>query len=144
MGPGGYLRNGVVREPSLQGADGGVKMPGWHQMAGFPDGGAGMPGPDFPGIRPSVQTQHARGQSGGDMHGTAVHGDHAMTPADQPDEFPQGGLIEKVLRIGRKRGREGLEALSYQQDWQWSQSLAEQEHLGRGQGFAGAATERMQ
>ena len=102
MRPSGYLGDGGVGEIGIERAHGRIELPGGHEMAGFPYGSAGVPWSDFPGIGPRVKAKNIRCQRRSDMHGAAVHADDPPRPADQPDQFREGRLVEEVLGIGRE------------------------------------------
>mgnify|MGYP007089521290 CR=1 FL=1 len=140
--PGSDLRDGGGWESAVEGADDGVELAGGHEVAGFPNGGARMPWADLPGIRPSVEAEHVWSQGRSDVHGAAVHADHAPGAADQPDQFRKTGLVEETVRIGRQRGNGKITAAD--QDYRKRvERLTERHGLRRSEGFAPAAAERM-
>lgn len=91
MRPSGDLRDSGVWEIGVEGADGGIKLAGGHEMTRFPNSGAGVPRADLPGIGPSVEAKDIRCQGGSNVHGATIHADDAPGTAHQPDEFGDRG-----------------------------------------------------
>ena len=108
------------------------------------DPGVGSPGAHHGRIRPGVQREDAVGETGGEVHGAAVHAHGPGGVPGEGDELEQGGALQQVDDVVGPGPGLGGSGLSHQPDGAGGEPAAEFAHLGGGERFALAAGEGMQ